>query len=576
MSYHPSSGVWSQSSRGNTLEGSPASSMSSTATELEEGSTQTEPIAIHQVGTSASNVKQLDNNIEEPGEAGGKIGYEAEEGSSSQSRGAKRLWEETLRSHRSQHIQHGSSPRLHSICDMTSKAAFLQAPTGDLVNHLRKGECLEMSQYLRLDGHPTPAAGPRSHRNQIGELGAEESVQSVRRKAMRDGAMESPKTCLGRRSQKNFERAQEEMAGKGSGDGTEQVLPEIFRGQECMGSCETGAGADSCLDHKQEPVVDPFDPAEQSDGDGMAIDGAEHEPLLRGNDYGATSSLPEKSSSGKISGWLGDGGHSCQVRSGAPLPAATCGDHRERSGQESIDKPVLVAARTEEAAAIREAGVTGDEGFKDLMRKLVHARKWKWGPPVNKLSNDLWILKRETSLKKAKLGVEKFAGSEKFVKYVRGVLGLANIATLDGKDGNIESGNAGEERAADDRNGDRSVGSDGKEQTEEEQEYHKETKTTTEPNQSEPSVSTSKGRALQATLEALNPSNAPNVLQQRTTEFNQVLRFVTNCVQKASGGSLYLCGVPGTGKTQTMAHVQAKVHEEYSKVNVASVDVGLY
>ncbi|CAN0533149.1 unnamed protein product [Ectocarpus sp. 12 AP-2014] len=88
---------------------------------------------------------------------------------------------------------------------------------------------------------------------------------------------------------------------------------------------------------------------------------------------------------------------------------------------------------------------------------------------------------------------------------------------------------------------------------------------TKEPEQHRLITSTTKRRALQSALEALNPSNAPDVLKQRTTEFNQVLQFVTNSVAKASGGSLYLCGVPGTGKTQTMAHVRAEVEEKFSK-----------
>ncbi|CAN0553224.1 unnamed protein product, partial [Ectocarpus sp. 8 AP-2014] len=75
---------------------------------------------------------------------------------------------------------------------------------------------------------------------------------------------------------------------------------------------------------------------------------------------------------------------------------------------------------------------------------------------------------------------------------------------------------------------------------------------TKEPEQHRLRTSTTKGRALQSALEALNPSNAPDVLKQRTMEFTQVLQFVTNSVANASGGSLYLCGVPGTGKTQTM------------------------
>lgn len=568
--------MWSQSSGGKTLQDSPAFSTSSDATELDEGSTQLEPSANHQVDTSVSNAEHFDNILEKPGGGGGETSHEAgtREGSSSQSRGAKRPREQTLRSHQSQHAQHGSGPRFAPVSDkQRSDEAHPQALPGDLVSHRRKKECLERSQYPRLDEHPTPAAGPQSHRNQLNNSGAEESMRNVGGNApgrMFDGAMGSPKIL---RSQESAGRANGEVAGNGGGDGSEQASTENVPAQDSMDSRGAGARVDSCLGHIQETVADSTYPTDQSDGDGMDIDGAEHEPSPSGNNHGATSSRPEQSSPGKTSGWLGGGGHSNQARSEAPLPAVTCGDHDGLSGKESTAKPMLVDARAEEAAALREAGVTGDEEFKELFPKLIRGLKWRWGGLTSPLSNDYWLYKTGAAARTAKLGVDKFADKENVVKYVRGVLGLADVAPLGSKNGQRAEGNEGKQGAAEEENGDREAGSDGKEQVEQEDEDEKETKEAAESKQPGPLVSTPKGQALQAALEALNPSNAPDVLQQRTTEFNQVLRFVTNSVAKASGGSLYLCGVPGTGKTQTMAHVQAKVHKKYSKVKVAPVGV---
>lgn len=575
------SSVWCQSSGGKTLTDSPTSSTSS-ATELDEGSTQLEPSANHQVDTSASKVEQFDNSPEKSVRGVRETYSQADtrEASSSQSLGTKRPWEQTLRSHHPQHIQDGSGPRFTPTSDTKRSSEASTQALPNLVNHRRRNECLERSQYPRLDGHSTPAVGPRSHRNQLSNLVAEKSMRNeggITAGAMFDGAMGSPKILgRGRRSQESAERADAEVAGNGGGYVSEQASTENVRAQYCMGSCGSGARADSCRGHTQEPVGGSSDPTDQSNGDGMAIDGAEHEPPSRGSNHRATSSRPEKSSAGKISGWLDGGGHSNQPRLEAPRPAVTCGDNEGRSEPEYFDMPVLVDARAEEAAALRKAGVTGHEEFKELMAKLTRGLKWRWGPIINSLSNDYWIMKRGAKAKTAKVGVDKFAERKDVVKYVRGVLGLAGVAMLDSTGWHSEEGNEGEKGAADDENGDRGVGRDEHEYKEENQEDEKEAKTATESKQPGPSLSTPKGRALQATLAALNPSNAPDVLQQRTAEFNQVLRFITNSVAKASGGSLYLCGVPGTGKTQTMAHVQAKVHKKYSKVHVASVVAHLF
>ena len=73
-------------------------------------------------------------------------------------------------------------------------------------------------------------------------------------------------------------------------------------------------------------------------------------------------------------------------------------------------------------------------------------------------------------------------------------------------------------------------------------------------------------QALQTALEALHPSKAPGVMKQRATEFKRVLEFIVSSATDPSGGSLYLCGCPGTGKTQTMAHVQTEVRRVAAEV----------
>ena len=74
--------------------------------------------------------------------------------------------------------------------------------------------------------------------------------------------------------------------------------------------------------------------------------------------------------------------------------------------------------------------------------------------------------------------------------------------------------------------------------------------------------------ALQSAVEALQPSNTPAVLKQRTAEYQKVLQFVQDRVSRSCGGSLYLCGCPGTGKTQTMAHVQEKIECTAARVRL--------
>lgn len=533
------SSVWSQSS-----------STSSTATELDEGSTQLEPKADDHVDPSVSiAVEHSSNHPEKQGWGGSAVSYAAgTTGSSrSQSCGEKRLREQAPRSPQLYYARDDSSSRPSPVSDRETDEKYRQALPSDLGNPRRK-ECLERSQYPRLDGHRTPGAGPRSHRNQFSISGIEESIPCVRGapRGIFNSGTESPASFYGnRRVDDSTERAEMEVAGNGT-DGPEHArLPA----QDVIDTCGALAQGGS------------FYPADQSDRAEMDFDGAEHEPLASGDGHGATSSASEADqiSPGQISGWLGGDGHCRQLRSDGLLPAATCGNRDRRSDEQSSDKILVADAKEEEASAFRDVGVTGDEDFKELFAKL-RRLNWRWGGAVTSLADECWICKAGVKMKTATAGVDMFAKEEDVVKYVRRVLGLAD-ATFDDQDGQ-----SGGERDQDTDGDSKDDDGDGDKPDDDEAQGGGE-KTTTASEQREPFVSTTKRRALQVALEALNPSHAPGVLQQRTAEFNHVLRFVTNSVGRASGGSLYLCGVPGTGKTQTMAHVQAKVQKMYAKVS---------
>lgn len=507
-------------------------------------------------GSLSNSVEDKGDNLEENSDgAGGAAEHEpgAQEGTSLRTRGAKRLREQTPRTH--QHGQHGSGAKCARSEHGTDEALLQAVVANDLNSPRPKKECLERSQYPRLSGQPTPATGPRSYRSQLSpSVADEELVRGVRgdtRGCMFDGVMECTETVCTRPVQQVCdERAGVGMAGEGinggalKGSSTENLLIE-----EDIDTSRVGVRVDS-------PNM-----SEQSDGEEMDFDGAERERSSTCDNHGEALSRPEHDSPGKIPGWLGGDGHSWQPRSEELLPAVTRGSREGSSSEESTDKLMVVDARMEEAAALRQAGVAGDEEFKELFAKLKCHLKWRWGKGTHSLSNDFWIYKGGAKAKTAKLGVDKFATKDSVVQYVRGLLGLADVAACNGDEHSEEEQDQG--------TGGDSVEIGDVDKRDEEDTGEKE-ETGTASHQRGSLVSTPKGRVLQEALEALNPSNAPDVLQQRTTEFNQVLRFVTNSVSKASGGSLYLCGVPGTGKTQTMAHVQAKIHEKYSKASVVA------
>lgn len=204
-----------------------------------------------------------------------------------------------------------------------------------------------------------------------------------------------------------------------------------------------------------------------------------------------------------------------------------------------------------EATAFLEAGITGKEQYKSLCTKL---RKigWKWGGRVSVLGNDVWFMKPGATAKTAQVGVGKFATTDDVVHYVRNVLRGRSATAPDGE--GIEMTKQAGSDSVDERDSD-SPGAGGR--VEEKQGASGPTEGT---------PLTRDEQALQTALEALHPSKAPRVMKQRATEFNRVFEFVLRSATDPSGGSLYLCGCPGTGKTQTMAHVQAEVRRVAAEV----------
>lgn len=228
---------------------------------------------------------------------------------------------------------------------------------------------------------------------------------------------------------------------------------------------------------------------------------------------------------------------------------------------------------SKEAATFLEAGITGKEQFKSMCPKL---RKlgWKWGGTVSVLSNDSWFMKPGMIAKTAQAGVGKFETTDDVVQYVRNILGGRGVTTPDGE--GIEVAEQTDSDSADEQDSD---SLDGGSRVEEEQGTPEPTEGTpstrpeptegtplTQPEPTEGTPLTREERALQTALEALHPSRAPGVMKQRATEFKRVLEFILSSATDPSGGSVYLCGCPGTGKTQTMAHVQAEVRRVAAEV----------
>lgn len=61
---------------------------------------------------------------------------------------------------------------------------------------------------------------------------------------------------------------------------------------------------------------------------------------------------------------------------------------------------------------------------------------------------------------------------------------------------------------------------------------------------------------LSSVKQTLHVSAAPSAIVCRDKEQNRVLEFLKRCVEEEKGGSLYVCGCPGTGKSLSMEKVK--------------------
>ncbi|CAM9110486.1 unnamed protein product, partial [Hapterophycus canaliculatus] len=540
-----SSSVWSESCGDDTPRKSPSSPTSSSSTELEVALTQLDPSAGHQGDERA---KSSRNDVGEKPHAsvsgtGPGAGTLVREGNSADSRRAKRRREDTPRAYQYHHAQDSTGHAFPSVRDEQTPEdtphayhkAFVPELAGGLGSARRKVECFARSQFPRLEGHSTLAT--RSHCKQLQQSDLNEgSVRSVQGDAtggIFHGALGSQKpSSRATNSQGTPERADRGTSRNEGGNASENVSAETLPAQDSMDTCEASVG------------LHLPDFSDQCDGDLVDFNGVQVEASPTGYHNDAASSRAEQSRSSKASRWLVIDERSSQV----PKHAA---------------KPTVEDPKEADAVDFRRVRISGDEDW-ECTRKKLKQLGWTF-PRSTATSSKMWILRPRATVKKAQPGVDKFEGREKLEEYVREALQLSAASQSDRE--NEDQEDMGEERDGVERGQEQGAGDEGRGKTKGKRndvEEH-EQEESDGPKQVELSASVEKGRALQAALEALNPSNAPDVLQQRTTEFKQVLQFVTTSVTKSSGGSLYLCGVPGTGKTQTMVNVQAKVLAKFSK-----------
>lgn len=61
---------------------------------------------------------------------------------------------------------------------------------------------------------------------------------------------------------------------------------------------------------------------------------------------------------------------------------------------------------------------------------------------------------------------------------------------------------------------------------------------------------------MNAVKEAFHVSSSPPTIVCRDAEQMQIFEFCKTCIEQETGGSLYVCGCPGTGKTLSMEKVK--------------------
>mgnify|MGYP002389986037 CR=1 FL=1 len=63
-----------------------------------------------------------------------------------------------------------------------------------------------------------------------------------------------------------------------------------------------------------------------------------------------------------------------------------------------------------------------------------------------------------------------------------------------------------------------------------------------------------------------------DIPQGRSTEYSQLMKFLTECLDSQSGGALYLCGAAGTGKTLVTTSCLHRIQVAYDRLNIVFVN----
>ncbi|KAG8237610.1 hypothetical protein J437_LFUL012409 [Ladona fulva] len=84
----------------------------------------------------------------------------------------------------------------------------------------------------------------------------------------------------------------------------------------------------------------------------------------------------------------------------------------------------------------------------------------------------------------------------------------------------------------------------------------------------------SKSSALEEVRARLHVSSIPNCLPCREQEFTSIYSFVEDKILDGAGGCMYVCGVPGTGKTATVREVVRQLQDAASRGVIPAFEYG--
>lgn len=578
------------SSGGHTsLEDSPARSTSSSGTELDVAATQLDPSPSatqgspigpvaspgHHADFQASGAPRSTGSDCEPPTTTEQEGVEDEGAACSDgnmhSGGAKRrrMQAPTLQS--SQESEGAAFPA------KITEAEVLRASPADLSDSpRRKKECTASSQFPRLENSPPSGARPfpcrEQHANHCAATVCMELDGPAGRGSGAGGIFEgmaglAPTQCEDQVHEEGDADCllrqggvlQKDPVG-GITTGVQECIAAPFVGQDSMDVCDSGSSSEGGISSYLRGTLD-LETAGHAYQSEISEEGLSQESSS--DDHQSVTSRQIDPDSPLCQGWLVPGRQECATEKNAT--PAHCGDDVAALGPSN--DPELsdgvpsggvagVEAEVEEAAALRGTGVTMDDGFSDMFRMLKKLG-WKWGPAVDRISSDYWILKPGATFKTTEEGVGKFKTEAAVVRYVQRLL-TAHQGDASDRQGESES----EQDQSEDGHFDGDAVAS-----------QADSCSTVEMEDEGGEMATPDAQALQTALEALHPSRAPEVLAQRAAEFSQVLHFIKRSVTEASGGSLYLCGCPGTGKTQTMSHVQAEIARISTKVRARQSQV---